>query len=203
MAALHVARAAVLAAAAAYVVSLIPGVRSEPGFSVFWDLAVNAAVILGSAAVCAQRVRLIATDRAAWACISAGLGSYGAGTVIYYGFLNRLDEVRTPRCQDGLWLMLYPPAIAASGSWSKRGMAGSVLGMWLDGLVSGLGLVSVSAALVFPRVTAGASGSPAAMVTNFAYPLLDLALVATVVGGRWPPWGPGGTGPGSCWVRGS
>jgi diguanylate cyclase (GGDEF)-like protein len=176
------ARVVVMASFIAYCVSLIPGVRPSPGFSNFWDVGVNAAVFLGAATVCALRARSTRADRAAWLFIAIGLASYASGTLAFYSYFNRLPEVPYPSPSDGLWLVLYPTAIIGIGLLVRARMAGSVTSMWLDGLVSGLGLVSLSASLVFPRVTAGAGGSLAAIVTNFAYPFLDLALVATVVG---------------------
>jgi len=61
-------------------------------------------------------------------------------------------------------------------------MAGSVASMWLDGLVSGLGLVSLSASFAFPGSRRGPPVAPAAIVTNFIYPVVDLALLAIAVG---------------------
>ena len=52
-------------------------------------------------------VRQRTTDRAAWACISAGLACYGTGTVVFYGVLNQMDPVPYPSVSDGLWLMMY------------------------------------------------------------------------------------------------
>ncbi len=56
------------------------------------------------------------------------------------------------------------------------------MSMWLDGLVSGLGLVSLSTSLVFPKVAEGATGTVGEIVTNLAYPLVDLALAAAAMG---------------------
>ena len=175
-------RAAVIAVLGVYLVSLIPGVRPTSGFSAFWDVGVNVTVLLGAAAVCALRVRMSPVDALAWKFITAGMVSYSCGTLLFYGYLNRLPVVPYPSLSDGLWLLLYPMVIIGVGLMVRERMAGSVVSMWLDGLVSGLGLVSVSASVVFPRVTAGAEGTPGAIVTNFAYPFLDLALVATIVG---------------------
>jgi diguanylate cyclase (GGDEF)-like protein len=178
----RLARAVVAVAVGAYIVSLIPGVRPQAGFSEFWDVGVYVAVLLGSSAVCGLRAVRVRTDRAAWAFIAVGLASYAAGTLIYNNYLQHWSSVPYPSVSDGLWLSLYPLVIVGIGLMIRARMAGSVASMWLDGLVSGLGLASMSAAIVFPRVTQGASGPPAAIITNFAYPLLDLALVATVVG---------------------
>jgi diguanylate cyclase (GGDEF)-like protein len=179
----------------AYFVSVIPGARSYGGHSGFWENGVYAAVILACGVVCLMRAITGRSDRIAWALIGAGLTSYGAGAVVFYNFVEGLDEIPYPSAADGFWLMLYPLAIVGIGLMVRARTAGSVASMWLDGIVSGLGLVSLSAAFIFPRITENAGGPLAGMIANFMYPSLDLALVATVVGamatvGAWrePSW---------------
>lgn len=178
----HVVRVLVVAMPLSYVLSLLPGMRSQPGSAAFWDVGVYALVLLSSALVCAARARASRKDRLAWSAIASGLASYAAGTLLFFAYYERLPDIPYPSASDGLWLLLYPSAIVGIGLLARARMAGSAASMWLDGLVSGLGLVSLSASVIFPRVTAGATGSPAAVLTNFAYPFLDLALVATIVG---------------------
>jgi diguanylate cyclase (GGDEF)-like protein len=182
MAAVRLTRAAVSVAVVAYIVSLIPGARPHAGFSTFWDVGLNVTVLAGCALVCALRARAVRTDRVAWAGIGIGLACYAGGTLFYYAVLNHRAEIPYPSLSDGLWLLIYPFAIVGVGLLIRARMAGSVASMWLDGLVSGLGLASLSASFIFPRLTAEVGGSTASIVTNFAYPLADLALVAVVVG---------------------
>ncbi len=165
-----------------YVGSLIPGVRARPGSSWFWDVGVEPAILLGSAAVCLLRAYSVRQDRTAWICIGTGLACYAAGTLWWYGFLEDLPQIPYPSVADGLWLALYPLCIAGIGLLLGARLAGSATSTYLDGIVAGLGLTSTSAAFILPRITQAATGSRAAVVTNVTYPLLDLALVATIVG---------------------
>ena len=55
-------------------------------------------------------------------------------------------------------------------------------GVWLDGIVAGLGIATVGAGLVFGPVLRASSGSFVAVATNLAYPIGDLLLAALVVG---------------------
>ena len=175
-------RTALAVAVAGYVVSLLPGVRPAAGIPVFWDIGVYVLVALGAATVCGLRAARLRRDRLAWALISLGLTCYAAGTFCYYVVLEPLGILSYPSVADGLWLLLYPLVIVGVGLMVKTRVVGSAPSMWLDGLVSGLGLASLSAVMIFPRVTAGASGPFTAIATNFAYPLLDLALVVTIMG---------------------
>jgi diguanylate cyclase (GGDEF)-like protein len=183
MRSVRVGAAATILVAAVYLSSHVPGVREHVGTTTFWDVGVYVLVFLGSALVCLVRAAAVRTDRLAWACIGAGLLCYAAGTLLYQAVIQHLSEVPYPSVSDALWLLLYPASIVGVWLFVRARLAGSVISMWLDALTSGLGLISVSAAFVFPRLTEGASGPPAALVTNFAYPVLDLALAATVVGG--------------------
>ena len=185
MAAERATRAAITVAVlgcGAYFASVVPGARSHSGYSPFWEDGVYVLVVLACGLVCLLRAINGEADRVAWACIGTGLTSYGFGAVVFYTFLQNLDHIPYPSVSDGLWLMLYPLAIAGIGLMVRARTAGSVASMWLDGVVSGLGLVSLSAAFVFPRITADAGGPLAGMIASFLYPSLDLALVATTVG---------------------
>ena len=53
---------------------------------------------------------------------------------------------------------------------------------WIDGLLAGLTVAAVAAAVVFDRVLASTGGDAAAVAVNLAYPLGDLILLALVVG---------------------
>ena len=54
-------------------------------------------------------------------------------------------------------------------------------GVWLDGIVAGLGFAALGAAVVFGPVLESATGSPSAVYTNLAYPVGDLLLAVLVV----------------------
>src|SRR5919201_4171582 len=55
-------------------------------------------------------------------------------------------------------------------------------GVWLDGIVAGLGIAAGGAAIVFKPVLDSASGSAVAVATELAYPIGDLLLAALVMG---------------------
>jgi diguanylate cyclase (GGDEF)-like protein len=173
----------VMLALLVYVVSVVPGVRSLVDLPAHWDKVFTVGVVVASSALCALRAVSDRRDRLAWAVIAGGIFSYAAGAAVWTVYLQDLDQAPYPSVADALWLGFYPLVMFGVGLMFRDRMAGSSVSMWLDGVVSGVGLASLSAATVFPRVTAGASGPPAAVVINFAYPLLDLALLITIIGG--------------------
>jgi diguanylate cyclase (GGDEF)-like protein len=83
---------------------------------------------------------------------------------------------------DGLWLLLYPAAYAGIVLLARKDSRGPTAGVWMDGVVAGLGVTALGAALVVTPVLKAASGSAIAVTTNLAYPVLDLLLVALIVG---------------------
>jgi hypothetical protein len=54
--------------------------------------------------------------------------------------------------------------------------------LWVDGLIGGLAVAAVGAAVLFTAVLACTDGPPATVATNLAYPLGDLVILTLVVG---------------------
>jgi diguanylate cyclase (GGDEF)-like protein len=167
---------------AAYLVSIVPGVRSAGWTSTFWDAGVYPAVPLLAGAACVARAVRVRRDRLAWSLIGAGLTSYAAGTLVFNAVLLPSGDPPYPSIADALWLLLYPAVIVGMSLLVRARSSGFGIAVWLDGVVAGLGLASLSAALVFPRVIQDTGGPVAAVAANVAYPALDLALVITAVG---------------------
>src|SRR3981081_2384532 len=66
------------------------------------------------------------------------------------------------------------------------------LAVWLDGVVVGLTLAAIGAALIFPDLYAAGKGNGAAVVVNLSYLMCDLLmLVFLAVGFALAGWRPG------------
>ena len=131
--------------------------------------------------VCALRARAArGTERAAWAVLTIGLFGYAAGDIYYVVALEGLDAPPYPSWADAGYLSIFPAAYVALVLLlrARAGRVSSVL--WLDGLVCGLTIAAVGAALVF-GVVASTEGSLSTVATNLAYPLGDLFLLAFVI----------------------
>ena len=103
-----------------------------------------------AAAACLARAAADRADRAAWVALGCGLLADAA----------KLDAA------------LFPFAFCAIGLLVRPRLRTTPASMWLDGLVAGLAVGAVAAALAFERVTAG--GTVGA--------LLDLGLLVLAVG---------------------
>src|SRR3546814_4212100 len=93
-----------------------------------------------------------------------------------------MESPPIPSIADALWLSLYPAAYIGI-LWLVRDELRKVkASVWIDGLIAGLGLAAIGAAIVFPPVLDAATGTTAAVVTNLAYPVGDLLLAALIMG---------------------
>ncbi len=89
-----------------------------------------------------------------------------------------------PSTADAFFLAFYPLAFAAIftmiGRESPR--PGMLSGSWADGVLTGLGCLTVVSTLGADQALRPPGGSAAAVVVTLAYPIGDLALLSTVVG---------------------
>jgi diguanylate cyclase (GGDEF)-like protein len=162
-----------------FVVSTIPGVRSHPGYNLILDGWLNNVCYALSPILCWIRARRATAYQQSWKVLAVGLLVYGSGNVYWTIFVRPLDPEPFPSWADALWLSFYGFAFAAL-LLVVRDIADRVpLSLWLDGAVGGLAVGAISAAIVGP-VLSVTGGSPAAVLTTLAYPLLDILLLLVV-----------------------
>ena len=162
-----------------FAVSTIPGVRPVPGYNLFLDGWLNNIAYMLSPVVCLLRTRGASSFRRSWRILALGLALYGLGNVYWTIFVRPLDPEPFPSAADGLWLSFYAFAFVAL-LLVVREMADRLPpSVWLDGIVGGLAVGAVMAAILGP-VLAVTGGSSAAVITTLAYPLLDVLLLLIV-----------------------
>jgi diguanylate cyclase (GGDEF)-like protein len=185
--------AVICALTAAYVASkLVPGRR--PGASAFWDTWVYDGVFVLASVACALRAVLVPRERWAWAALSLAMASTTAGELYWALNFTGAGEVPYPSLGDALYLGFYPFAYVGFVLLFRARVRHVRAGMWLDGLVSGLALASLAAALAFDAIAGQSSGEGTmAIATTLAYPVGDLLLMLLVAGvfglaGGRPGW---------------
>jgi diguanylate cyclase (GGDEF)-like protein len=138
-------------------------------------------VFFAAAALCVTKGRAATHERIEWGLFALAMVLWGTASTYYAIALWNLDAVPVPSIADGFWIAFYVPAyIAISRLLRKR--AGSFgKGAWLDAVIGALGVGSAAALLVFQAVLERTAGTPIAVVTNLAYPIGDLGLVALLV----------------------
>jgi hypothetical protein len=162
-----------------FVISTVPGVRPHPGYNLFLDGFLNNIAYELSAVVCFVRARAALSYRRSWRWFGLGLAVYGAGNIYWTIFIRTQDPEPFPSFADALWLSFYPCAFIALLLIVREIAEDVPLSLWLDGVVGGLAVAGVAAAFFGP-ILAVTGGSPAAVVTTLAYPLLDVLLLLVV-----------------------
>jgi diguanylate cyclase (GGDEF)-like protein len=142
----------------------------------------SSAVYVAAAAIVVLRAVRVPQRRGAWILLAAGLSLYGAGNIVWAVFYDHLEAPAIPSISDGLWLALYPASYVGLVLLARDKGRAVPAGVWLDGIIAGLGFAALGAAVVFGPVLASTVGSPAAVATNLAYPIADLLLAALVLG---------------------
>lgn len=139
-------------------------------------------LVVASSAICIVRAVLIREARLPWAIIGAGMGSWALGSIYWSVFVKDLEAPPYPSPADFLYLGFYPAAYAALVLLARKRLQGIGLSVWLDGLVGMLAIGALGAAFVVPAVGADTGGSPAVVITNLAFPVGDLLLIALMAG---------------------
>ncbi len=169
--------AAIIAGAAAHSVF---GLGGDELTQPIRDWASSAVYVIVTAVV-ALRVVRIRERRGPWLVLGVGIALYAAGNLLWALWMEHQAAPPIPSVCDLLWLSLYPCSYAGLALLARRGRRVPA-GVWLDGIIAGLGIAALGAAIVFEPVLAQATGSTAAVLTNLAYPVGDLLLAALVVG---------------------
>jgi diguanylate cyclase (GGDEF)-like protein len=163
------------------VANLLGGVGGATVTTLIRTWAAALAYVLAAAIVVLRAVR-IPDRRPAWILLAIGLSLYGAGNIVWTVLYDQLAAPPIPSISDVLWLALYPTSYLGLVLLARERDRAVPAGVWLDGIVAGLGFAALGAAVVFGPVLDSATGSASAVVTNLAYPIADLLLAALVVG---------------------
>lgn len=142
--------------------------------SLFSGWIYTAASLL-AAALCLARAALVPEQRKAWLLFGIAVGAWILGDIYWIVFLS--DSSHYPSPADAFYLAYYPLALAGLIALSDLRLARQA---WLDGLIAGLATTAVLFAFLVPAV-ADDSGDTMALVTNFAYPVGDAVLLASLV----------------------
>ena len=164
----------------------------RPALDGFVNDGLYTAIEFVAVGLCAARAMTRRADRTAWILITAGLLAWTGGDLIWTVWLNFLANPPSPSVADGLYLLWYPAIYVALVLMMRTHFSRAGAAMWLDGLVVGLSLAAVGAALIFPAVLSQSTGGSAAVAVNLAYPLGDLLLLVFIsMGFTVTGWAPG------------
>jgi two-component system, cell cycle response regulator len=139
-------------------------------------------LLVGAAACCAARGLTSHVERTPWLLLGLATGLWATGDLYYTFFLSGREEIPFPSIADGFYLAFYPFAYVALALLLRRRVHHLHGSLWLDGIIGGLVVSALGAAVVFDAVLDTTGGSKLVVATNLAYPLLDLLLFAMLIG---------------------
>lgn len=161
----------------------------------FFNVIVASAFI--AIAALASAVRAIASqrNRAAWWTVTASLASWAIADLYWNAYIAKLDDPPYPSVADYLYLIFYPLMFVGMAMLARRSIAKPRVSVWMHGLIAVLAAAAIDAALVFDTIQPTATGSPAEIATNLAYPFGDVLLLGFVLG----VWALSGWRPAPMW----
>ncbi len=156
------------------------GARADAVFQIL----VYDGVLLLAGICCVVRRSSSKLERRAWRLLGVGVFAWAIGDIYYeLAFADTPDsEIPFPSLADVGYLAFYPPVFVGLALLARAQLVRFTRAFWIDGLLAGLTVAAVAAAVVFDRVLASTGGDAAAVAVNLAYPLGDLILLALVVG---------------------
>jgi two-component system, cell cycle response regulator len=189
--ALRVAGAVLLLGFLAFVVHVISGRGGEALFGTW----IYCAVMVGAATSCLVRAALVRRERLAWLLIGSGLLIWTGGEIYYEAILSASGSVPVPSPADAGYLLFYPLTYGGLIVLLRERIGSFPFTRWLDGLIAGLAVAALTAALALgPIAAASVGGSSIEVATNLAYPVCDLTLLTLVVtAAAFTGWRPGAT----------
>ncbi len=189
--ALRAAGAVVVLAFGAFAIAAATG----NGASTLFGTWIYCGVMVGAAASCLARAVLVRRERTAWLLIGAGLLIWTGGEIYYEAAVSISGSVPIPSPADAGYLLFYPLTYAGLIVLLRERIGSFPATRWLDGLIAGLAVAALTAALALgPIAAAAGEGSGLEVATNLAYPVCDLTLLTLVVTvAAFTGWRPGTT----------
>jgi two-component system cell cycle response regulator len=125
------------------------------------------------------RALLVRAERAAWLFIGAGVLSTTCGDVLYDFWFGGTPPF--PSTADACYLAFYPLLYIGIVLLLRRRVSTFSPSLWLDGLVAATAAGALGASVLVHVVVNSTHGSRLVVLTNMAYPIGDVLLLALLV----------------------
>jgi diguanylate cyclase (GGDEF)-like protein len=134
------------------------------------------------AALCIARGIIRKRERAAWIVLGLAVLAWTLGELYFTAVLWTDASPPVPSPADAGYLSLPPLIILGVLLLTRARMREVPRMVFVDGLVAGLAVGAMSAAIVFKPVLDTLHGLSISVITNFAYPVLDLIMLGVLIG---------------------
>ena len=151
------------------------------GLRVFVGQWVYNAAFIAAALACLTRAVLVRRERAAWAAFGISMALWAAGDLYWtIAYNNASGPIPYPSIADALYLAVYPFQYVGILLLVRSRVERFPPSLWLDGAIGALAAAAAGAAVLGPVLEGIGGHRAAAVVTNLAYPLADVLLLAFV-----------------------
>lgn len=130
----------------------------------------------------AARLAMHRQDRLAWLLLAVATACWTAGDILYDSVVANMDPLPWPSIADAFYLVLYPCIFVALILLLWRRIGRAPPSVWIDALLVVLGVAAFAWIAVADLLSGDAAGSPAAILTNAAYPIGDFLTLSVLVG---------------------
>jgi two-component system, cell cycle response regulator len=146
----------------------------------FFDRWVYIALLTAAGAACLARALTLRSERLTWLLMATAIGVWTLGEVYWSVELSARAVIPIPSLADFLYLAFYPFAYATL-VLLIRGSAGlAPRDLWIDGVIGASCASGFAVAIAFPAFDIAGSDT-LEVVTNLAYPVLDVVLLIFVI----------------------
>ncbi len=154
------------------------------GLDGLFEEDIYTALLFGAALAVLTRAALRSEQRAAWMTMGAGMLCWSVGELYDVLFIEHTSAAAggSVSLADVFNLAAYPCYYVALTLLARAHLRELRIGMWLDGLIAGLGAATVGAALILPPILHSATGDLGSVVVSLAYPIGDLLMMMFALG---------------------
>jgi two-component system cell cycle response regulator len=153
--------------------------RYSPGGTRLYQTWVYEGLELLAAFGCIARSVLFRAERSAWFFIGTGLLATAVGDILFdfwYG-----GNPPFPSAADVAYLFFYPLLYVGIVLLLRRRVSTFSATLWLDGLIAAAAAGALGASILVEVVVNSTHGSRLVVLTNMAYPIGDVLLLALLV----------------------
>ena len=166
------------------------------GPSVLYEVWFHDLVIATAAVLILARAAYEPSTRKAWLAFGLGMVVWSIGSVAWSIVYGGRSHVPYPTFADVLWLLWYPFTVVGIAYLIRFRVQGFELHRWLDGIAVTLVVLAAGFALVVQPAAEHSSQGLLATIVSFAYPVLDVILIGSILG----VYGLLGWRPGGMWI---
>ncbi|TML53531.1 MAG: diguanylate cyclase, partial [Actinobacteria bacterium] len=151
----------------------------SPGGTRLYETWLYEGLELLAALGCLARAALVRAERPAWFFIGAALVATTLGDILFdfrYG-----GNPPFPSAADVAYLAFYPLLYVGIVLLLRRRVSAFSATLWLDGLLAATAAAALAASVLVEVVVRSTHGSRLVVLTNIAYPIGDVLLLALLV----------------------